>query len=79
MADTHEQDTNEDLVFARTIGKSMIIALPLAFIVISLGVWAATGQSLGRSIVAASMPSVLMGVFGGGFVGTVSALAKTGH
>jgi len=79
MAEHADTEPNEDLIFARAIGKSMMIGLPVAFVAITLGVWLATGQSFDRALTAALLPSVLMGVFGGGFAGTIVALAKTSH
>lgn len=81
MAAEHEtiEEENEDLRFARTVGKAMLIGLPVAWLVITLGVWLVTGQPFGRAATAAAVASVLMGVFGGGFAGTIIAITRSEH
>lgn len=64
---------NDDVVFARSVGKGAMLGLPIAFIVITLGVWLGTGQPFSRSLTASILPSVLTGVFGGGFGGMIAA------
>lgn len=74
-----DHDVNEDLIFARTIGKAVVMALPLSLVAITAGVWFATSQPFGTVVAASLLPGLLMGVFGGGFAGTVIALNKTEH
>jgi hypothetical protein len=79
MSEAVEHEVNEDLVYAKAIGRSVIAGLPVSFVVITLGVWQVTGQPFATAFVASILPSVLMGVFGGGFVGTILGLARTNH
>ena len=53
--------------------RSIVATTPIAFVVITFGVWLGTDLSLGASAVAAILPGVLVGVFGGGFIGTILA------
>lgn len=79
MSEAVEQEINEDLVFAKAIGRSVIAALPISFVLITLGVWQVTGQPFATVLAISILPSVLMGVFGGGFAGTILGLSRTEH
>jgi len=66
--DQHEVDEGQ---FARTVAAAIGFGLPVAFLVITLAVWWMLDVSLGKAFAIAAWPSILTGVFGGGFVGVV--------
>ncbi len=76
MGEALEAATNDEAVFARLVARGALLGLPVAFVIITLGVWLGTGQPFSRSLTASILPSVLTGVFGGGFVGTVAAMVR---
>ena len=66
----HVPDVDEARM-GKLLVRSMIATTPVAIIVIALAVWWGTDQGLGASIVSAILPGVLVGVFGGGFIGMI--------
>ena len=73
MVEVVEGGNDDDAMFARSVGKGAMLGLPIAFILITLGVWLGTGQPFSRSLTASLLPSILTGVFGGGFGGMIAA------
>lgn len=65
---------NIDLVFGQAVMKGALVGLPVMIVFMSAAVWAMTDQSLETSIVTALLPGVLLGVFGGGFLGMLRAM-----
>ena len=67
--DGSHDDAGSDLAFGMAILKGSIVGLPLMLVFIAVSVWLVTGQDWQTSIVTALLPGILLGVFGGGFVG----------
>ena len=71
---TEQEETNIDLAFGKAVGKGALIGLPVTVVLITLAVFLMTDQALTDAIATSLLPGTLMGVFGGGFIGTVSAM-----
>jgi hypothetical protein len=67
----HDQHDIDEGKFARSVGLWIGIGLPVAFLVITLAVWLMLDVSFDKAFVISAWPSILTGVFGGGFVGVV--------
>ena len=67
-------DAGSDLAFGMAILKGSVVGLPLMLVFITISVWLVTDQDWQTSIVTALLPGVLLGVFGGGFVGMLRVL-----
>lgn len=67
----HDQGGIDEGQFARSVGLWIGIGLPTAFVVITLAVWLILDVSFDKAFVISAWPSILTGVFGGGFVGVV--------
>lgn len=66
--DQHDIDEGK---FARSVAFWIGASLPVALVVITLAVWLTLDVSLDKAFVIGAWPAVLVGVFGGGFVGVV--------
>lgn len=76
---THDQpDVEDDDDFGARMMKGIIrgvlVAVPVALIVIMTFVYVATDKDLVDSFATATISSVLLGVFAGGFVGVVRSM-----
>lgn len=69
--DSHDDD--QDLKFGQAIAKGAMVGVPVALVGLALVIWLITDNDLGDSIATALLPGVLLGVFGGGFVGMAAA------
>jgi len=67
----HVQHEIDEGQFARSVALSIGAGLPIAFVVITLAVWLMLDVSFGKAFAISAWPSILTGVFGGGFVGVV--------
>jgi hypothetical protein len=73
--ETTDQTANDqDARMGRAVIRGIQIALPSAFIFLTLGIWMITDLSLGQSFVTAALPSVLLGGFAGGFAGVAATM-----
>ncbi len=76
--ETHETDpvdeVNIDLEFGKAVAKGALIGLPVMLVFITTAVWLITDKPLGESITASLLAGILMGVFGGGFLGVLTAM-----
>jgi uncharacterized integral membrane protein len=68
--DIHHGEVDERK-FGRSIAMSVIVGTPLAIIFIILALWAFTDANLQRAFTTGIWPGILVGVFGGGFVGVI--------
>ena len=71
---TEQEETNIDLVFGKAVGLGALIGLPVTLVLITVAVFVGTDQTLTDAIATSLLPGTLMGVFGGGFIGTVAAM-----
>jgi hypothetical protein len=71
---TDDQQAGFESRMAHAIIRGVLIGLPLAFVVITAGVVFATDRTLGGAAAIAILPSVLLGVFGGGFAGVAKTM-----
>ena len=72
MSDIEEE--NIDLRFGKAIMRGAVIGLPIMLVFITWVVYTITPQNLGDSITTALLSGTLLGVFGGGFLGAISAM-----
>lgn len=63
-----------DSKFGRAIALGALIGIPVMLVILTLGIWLATPKDLFDSIATALLPGTLLGVFGGGFAGMVTAM-----
>jgi ABC-type Mn2+/Zn2+ transport system permease subunit len=70
--DELEADRDHDAAFGKAVLRGAAIGLPVAVIGLTLVVWLITDNDLGDSFATAILPGVLLGVFGGGFVGVAA-------
>lgn len=71
-----ESEMTPAAIMGRAIVRGVIIGLPTAIVVLTIGVWLITDNGLGTSFATAILPGVLLGVFGGGFAGMASTMAE---
>lgn len=73
MATEHEdRDDGRDMI--RLVTRGVLVALPIAVVGLVLIIWATTDRDLPSSLATAAVPSVLIGVFFGGFAGMVRSM-----
>lgn len=70
---TTEENTDHDSAFGKAIAKGVLIGLPTVLVFLTVVIWLVTDNDLADSFATAVLPGVLLGVFGGGFVGVVAA------
>jgi hypothetical protein len=71
----HEQE-NIDVVFGKAVLKGAIIGWPIMLVFITLAVFIITDQTLMVSITTSLLSGTLLGVFGGGFIGSIPAMKQ---
>lgn len=67
-------DSDHDARFGRAIQRGIMIGVPVALVALTLGIWIITDNDLGDSLATSLLPGVLLGVFGGGFIGMASVM-----
>lgn len=67
-------EANPDLDFGMAVAKGALAGVPVMLVFLSAAVWLITDQSAVDSIVIALLPGVLLGVFGGGFLGVLRGM-----
>jgi hypothetical protein len=60
----------------KAITRGVAIGLPVGIIGLTLAVWLITDLDLFHSFATAIMPGVLLGAFGGGFVGMTMSMGE---
>lgn len=68
-----EQDTDYDTQFGKAVIRGVVLGLPVVLVGLTLAIFLITDNDLFDSFATAVLPGVLLGVFGGGFVGVVAA------
>ncbi|HIE21486.1 MAG TPA: hypothetical protein EYP73_02660 [Acidimicrobiia bacterium] len=71
---TDHAAADQDARMGRAVIRGIQIALPSAFVFLTLAVWLITDLSLGQSFATAALPSVLLGGFAGGFAGVAATM-----
>ena len=66
----HAQETDEVRV-ARLVAVWIGIATPVALVVVTLALWLVLDVTFDKAFAIGAWPAVLVGVFGGGFVGII--------
>ncbi len=69
----HEEE-NIDLVFGKAVARGAMVGLPVTLVFMSVAVYVITDQTIADSIITALLSGLLLGVFGGGFIGAISAM-----
>ena len=69
-----DAEENTDLTFVLAVAKGAMLGLPLMIVFMCAAVWFITDESVGTAIATGLLPGVLLGVFGGGFVGMLGAI-----
>ena len=67
-------EANPDLAFGMAVAKGALVGIPVMLVFLSAAMWLITGRSAVDSIVIALLPGVLLGVFGGGFLGVLKGM-----
>ncbi len=72
----HSEDAEiaHDARMGKAIVRGVAIGFPAAIAFLTVAVWLITDQSFVDSFVTALLPGVLLGGFGGGFVGVASTM-----
>ncbi len=73
--DTDQSAEDTDRRLGRGIARGAAIGVPVSIIFLMLSVWLITGNDIFDSLATALLPGVLLGVFGGGFVGMIASSA----
>lgn len=73
MANTghHGAPDVDEARMGKMLVRSVVATTPIAIVIIMVAVWLGTDRSLGASFGSAILPGVLVGVFGGGFIGMI--------
>lgn len=73
MAETghHGAPEIDEARMGKLLVRSIVATTPVAIVLIMVAVWLGTDQDLLASFGAAILPGVLVGVFGGGFIGMI--------
>ena len=71
---SQDAEENIDLVFGKAVIKGALIGWPIMLVFITVSVYFITDQSVSVSITTSLLSGTLMGVFGGGFLGALSAM-----
>lgn len=67
-------EENPDAVFGAKVGKGILYATPIMFILMIAVIWITTDMGLADSVRTGALPGVLFGVFAGGFIGTLGSV-----
>ncbi len=65
---------DQDARMGRAVIRGIKVALPLAVVFLTLAIWLITDLELADAFAAALLPSVLIGVFAGGFAGVAATM-----
>jgi hypothetical protein len=60
----------------QAIARGAIIGVPVGVVGLTIAVWLITGLALWECFATAIMPGVLLGAFGGGFVGMTMSMGE---
>lgn len=70
---TEHPSQDQDSRLGRGIARGAAIGIPVSIVLIMLAVWLITSNDIFDSFATALLPGVLLGVFGGGFVGMIAS------
>lgn len=70
---TEQPSQDQDSRLGRGIARGATIGVPVSIVVIMLAMWLITDNDIFDSLATALLPGVLLGVFGGGFVGMIAS------
>ena len=59
---------------AAAIIRGILIGVPVVLVGLTLGIWLITDLDFFEALTTALLPSILLGVFGGGFAGTAMTM-----
>lgn len=71
---TTETEQSNDARMGKAILRGVVIGLPTGVIGLMVVVWLITDVDWGDAFATALLPGVLLGVFGGGFVGITATM-----
>lgn len=74
MAHTEDLDTNLDARMGKAILRGVAVGFPAAVVFLTGVVFVITDLDLADSFATALLPGILLGGFGGGFVGVASTM-----
>ncbi len=69
-----DQAVETESRFGRLVARGILLGVPTAFVLLTLGIYFGSDHSLGTAIGTAALPAVLFGVFAGGFAGTAVSM-----
>jgi hypothetical protein len=67
----HELQETDEVRVGRSVAVWIGIATPVAVVGVTLALWLVLDVTLGKAFAIGAWPAVLVGVFGGGFLGIV--------
>ncbi len=67
-------EENPDAVWGAMVGKGIMRATPIVFVVMVLVLWLFTDRDFSDALRAGVLPGILFGVFAGGFIGTLGSV-----
>lgn len=77
VATSERQAVETESRFGRLVVKGILYGIPIAIVLVTLGIYFGADQSLGNAIGTAALPGVLLGVFAGGFAGTALSMLQS--
>ena len=73
VAKTHEREETDEIRFGRSVAVWIGLTTPVALVLVTLALWLVLDVTIDKAFAIGAWPAVLVGVFGGGFVGIVRA------
>jgi hypothetical protein len=73
VAETREHEETDEIRVGRSVAVWIGMATPAALVLVTLVLWLVLDVTLGKAFAIGAWPAVLVGVFGGGFIGIVRA------
>lgn len=74
MAEDPHDDVNHDTVVGKAIVRWVVLSTPVVIVALTFVILLIADTTLLEAIQTAALPGVLIGVFGGGFVGIATTM-----
>lgn len=65
-----------DARMGKAIVRGILLGIPVVLVGLTAAVWLITGLGIGESLATAALPGILLGAFGGGFVGVATTMKE---
>jgi hypothetical protein len=73
VVETREHEETDEIRVGRSVAVWIGMATPVALVLVTLALWWVLDVSIDKAFAIGAWPAVLVGVFGGGFIGIVRA------